>query len=193
MDAATPLDLRIVASDPTLPPKVVSVYESESTTIGPQGQVASKQEIVVSFNKPINPVAASNVKNYSLTTLNLTNHGQSLLGGFLTTSRLALAVNRVRLRSAQYDPATQSVTLVPKQRNLITGSVQLVTGGFSPKTAVSRRRKLSVARGLTDMEGDPVNADTTPGKVVIRITNPGVMGFHGDHGHLEFNPVPGFA
>ena len=189
----TPLDLRIVASDPTLPPKVVSVYEFQSTSSGTQGLVENNPGIVVTFNKPMDPVEAANVKNYSVSALSLTNHGRSLLGAFLTTSRLALSVNPVRLRSAQYDPTTQSVTLIPKLRNLMTGSVQVVTGVQSAGTSVRRGRQSKVARGLTDLQGNPVNVDTTPGKVGIRITNPGVVGFRGDHGHIQFNPVPGFG
>ena len=45
-----PLDLKILSSDPTLPPKVVSTFGT------PQG-------IVVNFGKPMNPVGASNVNN----------------------------------------------------------------------------------------------------------------------------------
>ena len=45
------LDLRIVASDPTLPPKVVSI-------------VTTNQGILLGFNKPMDPVGASNVNNY---------------------------------------------------------------------------------------------------------------------------------
>ena len=47
------LDLKIVASDPTLPPKVVFV---EATTQG----------ILLGFNKPMNPVGASDVNNYTV-------------------------------------------------------------------------------------------------------------------------------
>jgi hypothetical protein len=45
-----PLELRILASDATLPPKIVSTQGT------PQG-------IVLTFNKPMNPVAASDVQN----------------------------------------------------------------------------------------------------------------------------------
>ena len=53
MFCLSPLDLKIVASDPTLPPKVVSSF-------------ATKQGIVLSFNKPMDPVGASDVNNYSV-------------------------------------------------------------------------------------------------------------------------------
>ena len=47
------LDLKIVASDPTLPPKVVFME-------------ATAQGILLSFNKPMNPAGASNVNNYAV-------------------------------------------------------------------------------------------------------------------------------
>ena len=61
---------------------------------------------------------------------------------------------------------------------------------LGPTLAGVSRRSLE---GLTDLQGNPVNVDTTPGKVGIRITNPGAVGFRGDHEHVQFNPVPGFA
>ncbi len=48
-----PLELRILASDATIPPKIVSVQGE------PQG-------IVLTFSKPMDPVGASNVNNYAV-------------------------------------------------------------------------------------------------------------------------------
>jgi len=64
-----PLDLKILSSDPTLPPKVVSEQES------PQG-------FVLTFSKPMNPVGASNVNNYAvrLVTSNLAASSVGSLG-----------------------------------------------------------------------------------------------------------------
>ena len=89
-----------MASDPTLPPKVVSI-------------VATSQEIVLSFNKPMNPAGASNVKNYAVYVVDTHVPGvlDSSLGGVTR-----VAVNSWPLKSAVYDPATQTVTLIPKHQ-----------------------------------------------------------------------------
>ena len=65
------------------------------------------------------------------------------------------------------------------------------TGCLRPLSA-SERKKLT-PRGLTDLQGNPVNVDTTPGKEGFASLNPGAIGFRGDHEHVQFNPVPGFA
>jgi hypothetical protein len=149
-----PLDLKIVASDPTLPPDVVSSF-------------ATNQGIVLSFNKPMDPVRASNVHNYSVFVVNPTATGGFL--GFL--SKTKYIVKSVRFESAQYDPATQTVTLITKHPILgIDSSVtwdQVKRARRSVRTAHSS----NVAPGLTDLQGNPINADTTPGKVEYRVVN----------------------
>ena len=91
----TGLDLRLVGSDPALPPKVVSL-------------VSTSQKIVLSFNKPMNPVGASNVKNYSVSLVND-------------------SAKSWPLKSAEYDPATQTVTLIPKHPDPNIGFLTTVT------------------------------------------------------------------
>ena len=141
--ARTALDLRIVASEPTLPPRVVSI-------------VATPQEIVLSFNKPMNPVGASNVKNYPV----------SVVNGF---------ANSWPLKSAEYDPSTQTVTLIPKHRdpniNLFTSVTQLPR----IRTSGRARHPSNAAPGLTDLQGNPINADTTPGQVGLRLDERGII------------------
>jgi hypothetical protein len=147
-----PLDLKIVASDPTLPPKVVS-------------KLGFSQAIVLSFNKPMDPVGASNVNNYSVYTVN----PWTTYTGFLKYPKSELIVKHVQFESAQYDPATQTVTLIPKHPILYISSTwsQLKRTTRSVRTAHSS----NVAPGLTDLQGNPINADTTPGKVEYRLVN----------------------
>jgi hypothetical protein len=134
------LDLRIVASDPTLPPKVVSI-------------VATSQDIVLRFNKPMNPAGASNVKDYAVSVVND-------------------SMNSWPLKSAEYDPATQTVTLIPKHPNLNIHSLTTATRLHRVRTSVRARHQSNAAPGLTDLQGNPVNADTTPGQVAIRLAEP---------------------
>lgn len=151
------LDLRIVASDPKLPPKVVSI-------------VASDHGILVSFNKPMNPVGASNVKNYPVYSAIVVPSG--ILGGLFGGSKLS--VNPVPLRSAEYDPATQSVALIPKQRNLHLTIGWEVSQLKRLRTSARPGHPSNGAQGLTDLQGNPVNGDTTPGMVGIRLFDRGI-------------------
>jgi len=149
------LDLKVVASEPTLPPRIVSEFVTD-------------QGIVLSFNKPMNPVGASNLNNYSVRLVSSQPHNAfgdtlGLLGGF--GNRTTVTVKSVRFQSAQYDPASQTVTLIPKQQNLNIASWPLQV--HAAKTRVRPRHPLNVAQGLTDLQGNLINVDTTPGKVEL--------------------------
>jgi hypothetical protein len=150
------LDLRIVASDPTAPPKVVSI-------------VATSQEIALSFNKPMNPAGASNMKNYAAYVVDT--HLPGTLAQLLGKSS-SVSANSWPLKSAEYDPTTQTVTLIPKQRNPNIGFLATATQLHRVRTSVRARHQSSAAPGLTDLQGHPINADTTPGKVGIRVSIP---------------------
>ena len=91
-----------MASDLTLPPKIVSV----GTT---------SQGILLTFNKPMNPSGASDLNNYKVMWVKATSNHTFLSS--LGIDRSSVEVRSVRLQSAQYDPATQSVMLIPKHRD----------------------------------------------------------------------------
>jgi hypothetical protein len=161
------LDLRILASDPALPPKVVSTLLTD-------------QGIVLSFNKPMDPVSASNAKNYTVTSANShTSRGILSFGGLLPGlfGRTSTAVNAMHPKSAQYDPATQSVTLIPKHKGAYDvnawGTLKLVNPAKTP----ARPGHRSGATGsLTDLQGNLINASTSPGSVALLIKNPSFGG-----------------
>lgn len=149
------LELEVVASDPTLPPRVVST-------------LATSKGIVLAFNKPMNPVGASNVNNYTVRLVTSEPHNSGgPFGVLFGTTRTTVSVNSVRFKSAQYDPASQTVTLVPKQQNLNISSWGPFTQVHAAKTRVRPGHPLNVAQGLTDLQGDPINVDATPGKVEL--------------------------
>jgi hypothetical protein len=155
------LNLRILGSDLSAPPKVASAIDSS-------------QGIVLNFNKPMDPVSASNVNNYAIDLVNVDGHRTGgLFGLFGQTTRTYLTTKLLKVASAQYDAATQSVTLVPAYPGSRHGfgyvlgeTVKLVQGAKAP---VRRARKQVVAGGLVDQQGNLINADTTPGKVEVRM------------------------
>lgn len=141
-DVSDPVDtLRILASDASIPPTIVA-------TVGtPHG-------IEVIFNKPMDPRQASNVKNYAVSSetasLGFSLGTLSYTGGPVTSP--------VRLKSAEYNAATNTVTLIPTRRLTYLGNVYVAQG-----------HRARAARGLVDLEGHPINQATTPGKFSVAV------------------------
>jgi hypothetical protein len=152
LNVSAPVDmLRILASDASIPPTIVA-------TVGtPDG-------IEVIFNKPMDPAQASKVKNYAVSSESF-NFGSSnfilnLTGHLVTTS--------VRLKSAEYNAATNTVTLIPRRR-LTYGANVTLTQGRPAHAAGGPSAGTGAARGLVDLEGQPINQTTTPGKFSVSV------------------------
>jgi hypothetical protein len=154
------LDLKIVQSDSALPPKVVSI-------------MATSHGIVLTFNKPMNPVGASNVANYAVYVADDTHIPGPL--GTLLGKRHSLSVTSWSLKSAEYDPATQTVTLIPNRPNPNIGILTSVTQLNRVRTSVRPRQQSHGGQALTDTQGNPINAHTSPGKVGIRLLIPEIL------------------
>ena len=163
-----PLELRIMAPDATTPPMIVGVAGT------PQG-------IVLMFSKPMNPVQASNVHNYTVRESWTTT---SVNDGFLDSTPIGLLspdsplggtthheiAKSVPLRSATYDPADFTVTLTPKHKLTYsaTGSF-VVTQGTPAKASAPLQDGSSPAQGLTDLDGNAINQGNKPGKFSILV------------------------
>ena len=153
-----PLVLRILASGPSRPPTITS----EQGT--PQG-------IVLTFSKPMDPARASNVNNYAVRSSYATStvFGDSPLGLKLFGFQNHTFRNSVPLRAAVYDPATNSVTLIPRRRLTYESQITVTQGSGSNKS--SRPGHPSDAPlGLTDLAGNPINGGSTPGKFSVSVT-----------------------
>ena len=169
-----PLELRIMAPDATTPPRIIGVAGT------PDG-------IQLMFSKPMNPVQASNVHNYAVReTLTTTSGTDDFLasavgilardgsfGGGVSTSKSTMSVP---LRSANYDPADFTVTLIPKRKLPALGSESgdlpsfVVTPGSPAKTSAPLRHRSSSAQGLTDLDGNAINQGNKPGKFRIVVS-----------------------
>ena len=157
-----PLELRIVASDATVPPQIVST----------QGKAHG---IVLTFSKPMNPVEASNVNNYAVS-WSTTHFKYDSLGLFAVfvpgawSNGTTSSSGSVRPQSAQYDPATNSVTLILKRNPTYSASTGItVTQGHPAKTPGQPGQQSNLGPGLTDLEGNPINGDTTPGQFSVGV------------------------
>jgi hypothetical protein len=110
------------------------------------------QGFLLVFNRPMNPAGASDVNNYTV----------KYSYGY---------VKPVKIQTAQYDPATQSVLLIPKHPNpSLYGGFTNLTQVHTARTSVRRGHRSNVAESLTDLQGNPINASTTPGTVELRDT-----------------------
>jgi hypothetical protein len=159
-----PLQLKILASDATIPPTIVSVEGK------PKG-------IVLTFNKPMNPAGASNLNNYALSWTSTHSKYDDigpfahLIPGESWSPGMSVSSGSVRLKSARYDPATKSVSLITTREirysSLTTLNVSAtVTSGVGPATTSRRPRDQSnLGPGLTDLAGNPIvaNPGATPG------------------------------
>ena len=121
-----PLELRILASDATIPPQIVSTQGK------PDG-------MVLTFNKPMNPAEASNVHNYAVrwTTTHFKYDDLGLLAVFYGpawSDGTSSSSGSAQLRSARYDPATNSVTLIPKRKLTYSGLTGITVTQGRPVT-----------------------------------------------------------
>jgi hypothetical protein len=152
LNVSAPVDmLRILASDASIPPTIVA-------TVGtPDG-------IEVIFNKPMDPAQASKVKNYAVSSEGFT-FGSSW---FNLAGTLSPVTTSVRLKSAEYNAATNTVTLIPRRRLTYDANIT-VTQGRRAHAAGGPSAGTGAARGLVDLEGQPINQTTTPGKFSVSV------------------------
>jgi hypothetical protein len=161
-----PLELRILASPALIPPTIASTQGT------PRG-------IVLTFSKPMDPTAASNVNNYSVRATSTS----SKTNPFLVPIDLATiplhfdssiatkssnSTQTVPLRAAEYDPATNSVTLIPSRKLAYAASIT-VSQGHPTKASGRLGAQSNPGPGLTDLEGNPINGETTPGKFQVSV------------------------
>jgi hypothetical protein len=157
---AGPLELRILSSDATVPPQIVSTQGK------PYG-------IVLTFSKPMNPVEASNVNNYAVRWM--TTHFKfddlgpfALLWGPAWSDGTTSSSGSVRLKSAQYDPATNSVIIIPKRKLTYSGATGItVTQAHPAKTSGQPGQQSNLGQGLTDVDGNPIGGEFTTGTTPV--------------------------
>jgi hypothetical protein len=157
-----PSEPEIPPSDATLPATVVFAKGT------PRG-------IVLTFSKPMNPVEASNVNNYAVS-WQTTHFKYDSLGLFAVfvpgawSNGTTSSSGSVRLKSAQYDPATNSVTLIPKRNLTYSGVTGItVTQGHPAKTSGQPGQQSNLGQGLTDLEGNPIGGELTSGKFSVYV------------------------
>ena len=121
----------------------------------------------------MDPAGASNVNNYAVRSSasksdGFSTSGPGVIGWLLFGYHTKHFSGSVPLRAAVYDPATNSVTLIPNRRLTYLGQVT-VTQGPGSKQPSRPGHPSDVPLGLTDVEGNPINGDSTPGKFSVGV------------------------
>jgi hypothetical protein len=113
-----------------------------------QGNAASG--IAITFSRPMAPATVENLRDYSVTVERLA----TAYDGFGLVRYKTPVPVPIRLKAANYDPATNTVILIPR-RPLSMSTVYTVQNVLP----------LNTARTLTDLQGDPIQGHgplTTP-------------------------------
>jgi hypothetical protein len=153
----------VVASVISMSLPVVSAISTQPP--GPTVTAANvtRAGLVMTFNEPMDPATVANVRNYTVqdTTLRPLNAGDLVTGALYQVGIRPTGHRRgpVRLRAADYDPATLSVTLVPV-KPLKKGDVYTVNG----RTTVETSPHGSSAQPLTDLAGEPLVINLATGR-----------------------------
>jgi hypothetical protein len=97
----------------------------------------------------------------------------STLGIVQLGPTVSTTIQSVRLKSANYDPATHSVTLIPMRKLSYKGGVSFtVTQGAAAKPIPERHSKPSPL--LTDLAGRQIDTlSMTPGRFSVSVTKSG--------------------
>jgi hypothetical protein len=155
-----PVELRIMANDALVPPTILAAHRT-------------RQGIELTFSKPMDPVRAASAANYALRGSNTKKSDTKsilsavFLGKWSGIGNTTYSGN-VRIRSASYDPATRTVTLVPARP--IDPSAQLVvTSGLQSHRRLRARSRSQTPLPLTDLSGMPLAANMGPGEFWIPI------------------------
>ena len=138
--------------------------------------------IALTFSEPMAPAAVADIHNYTVIFTPSQNFDVSDLTGIGLVEQVINQKHQVAFRAARYDSATNTVTLVAKEKlSTTTGSYEV----RSPASLGSRRNTATKAQPLTDLDGNAINLGTT---TVI-----GAFAVSISRGHPYFAAQPTFA
>ena len=142
----------------------LTVYLADSLAAAPPIITAIQRVaggIAVTFSKPMNPLRAQNIHNYSV---RFTPSQQFSLADLTSVGLIEQIANQrqpITLRRATYDAATDTVLLVANES---LGPNGAYTIGSAPSLSLPGNRPHK-ARALTDLEGNPLEEEDGGGGV----------------------------
>jgi hypothetical protein len=160
------VELRVMANSDLIPPTIVAARRT------PAG-------VALTFSKPMDPARVTNVANYALhATTTQKSDTKDILGAVFLGKWSGLGTTtysgQVRLRTATYDPATRTVTLIPA-RHLDASAQLTVTSALQSRRRVRPRAHTAPVQPLTDLAGNAVAGNLGPGAFWVPVS-PGRAG-----------------
>ena len=130
----------LASSPDAVPPSITGVH-------------VVRRGIVLAFSKPMAPASVENIRNYAVKYSPSQQFSLADLEGVGLIQTLANTSQKITLRRAIYNPATDTVTLIPKVSWPSTGGLEI----SSPSTLNSRRANPHKAQPLTDAQGNALS------------------------------------
>jgi hypothetical protein len=122
--------------------------------------------IAINFSKSMNPATVTNIHNYVIKFLPNQNFSLGELYGIGLVQALDNTPQKVPLRRATYNPATDTVILVPAEQLGSKGSYEI----SSPASLVAKKARPHDAKPLEDIEGNLLDQGETKGAFSITIS-----------------------
>jgi hypothetical protein len=136
----------LVSGPDAIPPSIISVH-------------MVKRGIAVTFSKPMAPATVENVHNYAVVYAPSKKFGLADLTGIGLIQTINNTSQTITLKRAIYDPATNTVRLIPRVSLPSSGTYQI----SSPSSLSSRRANPHKAQPLTDLQGNVLSSSGTVG------------------------------
>jgi hypothetical protein len=146
-----------------------TVYLADSLAAVPPSIVAVERVaggIAVTFSKPMDPATVEKTRNYAVKFSPSQNFTLEDLTGVGLVETLNNTKQPITLRRTSYDPATNTVTLVPNEQLGSNGSYTI----SNPASLVAKVNRPKKAHALTDLQGNPLVEGGSAGVFSITIS-----------------------
>ena len=174
MSGLVPVLLSVTSSSSRVHGSDGTIYLASSLDAVPPSIVAVQRVaggIAVTFSKPMDPSTVENIHNYAVKFSPSQKFSLEDLTGIGLVQTLNNTKTPIGLRRATYNPATNTVTLVPNEQLGSNGSYTI----SNPASLLSKRNRPKKAVALTDMEGSPLQQGASASgifKITIGKGNP---------------------
>jgi hypothetical protein len=163
-----PIQLAVTSSARQVKGSSTTVYLASSPDAIPPSIIGVQRVaggIAVTFSKPMDPTTVQNIHNYVVKFSPTQNFSLENLYGVGLVQALDNTTQKIPLRRATYNPATNTVLLVATEQLGPNGSYTI----SNPASLLAKKPRPSNARPLTDVEGNALDQGGKSGAFSIRI------------------------
>ncbi len=163
-----PIQLAVTSSARQVKGSSATVYLASSPDAIPPSIIGVQRVaggIAVTFSKPMDQTTVQNIHNYVVKFSPTQNFSLENLYGVGLVQALDNTTQKIPLRRATYNPATNTVLLVATEQLGPNGSYTI----SNPASLLAKKPRPSNARPLTDVEGNALDQGGKSGAFSIRI------------------------